>query len=118
MAKKVFNLTEDHLKLISALEIQIPTTDEVSENDDTMNIFGGGYSLIEEIALLIYGKDVEMNFNPFDEKAFNLTESQIEYASRLLSELPTALKIVLSNKSFETGTYTCKSYLNEWTKVK
>lgn len=118
MARKKFVLIEDHLKLISGLSIPITEDEHKEMESENGNIFNGGYKLIEEIALIIFGAEVEHNYDPFSENAFNLTEEQRVYCEKLLNELSTALKIVLQNRSFELGEYTSKSYLDEWVKVK
>jgi hypothetical protein len=118
MAKKIFNLTQDHINVITNLKIPFTKEDIDEHENQSINIFGGGYQLIEEIALIIYGRELEMNFSAFDTiNHFNLTEEQTKYSEQILNELSTALRIVLQNKTFEIGKYTSKSYLDEWTKI-
>lgn len=118
MAKKTFKLTEDHINVVSGLDLVL-TKEAIEEREkENINIFGGGYDLLEEIALIIYGQNLEMNTDIFATKSFNLTQEQKDYSEKISNELPLALKIILQNKSFETGEYVSKSYDNKWIKKK
>jgi len=113
-----FTLTDDHIKLIRNLRWDI--TDNkfiVSSEDyqDNVPIFGTD-TVYEAIDLILNGKPEDFDpLTSLSEKTFS--DEQIAEWDKLISELPTALDIILYNGNFETGTYKSKYHIRDWTKI-
>ena len=112
-----FDLTEDHLKLLKNLDIQKKEIDSnisvpiISEK----NLFGDT-NIYNDIFLILYvvpNVDIA-DYNMFGEDDIYWNEEQFVYMKKLLSELDTALEIVLYTQSFKPGTYKTKSYIKDW----
>ena len=73
----------------------------------------------ESIDLILNGKPE--NFDPLNTSELReFTSEQIKEWDKLISELPTALDIILNmyNDKFELGIYKTKYHLRDWKKIK
>lgn len=109
-----FELKESHLKLLKHLE-----WGELS-SDNHINTIGentpfGGIDYYEDMGVILYGQPEE--FDPFDGNPFEWSEEQIVEMDELISELPTAIEIILYTQSFDTGKYRTKYHDRDWKKL-
>tara|TARA_Y100001937_G_C7132124_1_gene338118 strand:+ start:673 stop:1038 length:366 start_codon:yes stop_codon:yes gene_type:complete len=120
MALIKLTLKEEHIKLLKHLSWSELTEDKVITTKDDGSPFGG-FDHYEDIGIILHGKPE--NFDPSDPKSmedinpFVWTTEQKEEMDQLLSELPLALEIVLSTKSFEPGDYKARFHIREWKKI-
>jgi DNA polymerase III delta subunit len=118
MSVLTFTLTDDHIKLIRNLRWDITKDKYIISSEDYLDnvpIFGTD-TVYEAVDLILNGKPEE--FDPlisFNDKTFS--DEQIAEWDKLISELPTALDIILYNGNFETGTYKSKYHIRDWTKI-
>lgn len=105
-----FELKEDHLKLLKHVQWNREFNGEVIVTSGE-NPFGG-FDHYEDMGVILYGKPEE--FDPFDGNPFLWTDEQKEEMDKLLSELPTAIDIILNTGSFELGSYKTKFHNREW----
>lgn len=119
MSVITFELKQEHLTLLEHLSFSVNKNNIIQgvkdEIDNVAPPFGAN-SIYEAIDLALNGKPE--NFDP-------LTETEIEYSDEqkaewdaLYHELPTALEIVLSLKTFTLGKYKTLSYNKNWIKLK
>lgn len=115
-----FKLTEDHIKLVRQLKINIRNNDEnidyiIIDNKEPF----GSKDIFDDIFLILYGKpsNGELNINPWDKGQKPWTDEQLNYMKKLLIELPYALDIILYTGKFEVGFYKTKSYHRDWKKI-
>jgi hypothetical protein len=119
MALLKFELKQEHLLLLKNLKWSIDDDfiiKTIGEDSDThgQSPFGGE-DVFEDMALILYGRPDD--FDPLDEECVSYTEyndEQKEEMLKLLSELPTALSVVLNRQSFELGNYKSKWYDINW----
>lgn len=119
MSVIVFELKEEHVKLLKHLRFSINKVNVISGVADDGDEFAppfGENNIYDAMDLILNGKPKE--FNPFE------TEELTEYADdqkaewdKLYSELPMALEVVLSTLSFELGTYKTKFHDRNWKKI-
>lgn len=99
-------LKEDHIKLLKNLRWTFSENKflvSVDDLDDSPSLFFTD-NVYEGIDLILNGKPADFDpFNTVYTKDYTL-EQKTEW-DKLLSELPTALEIILYNGHFETGTY-------------
>lgn len=105
-----FELKEDHLKLLKHVEWDRDFNGEVIVTSGE-NPFGG-FDHYEDMGVILYGKPDD--FDPFDGNPFLWTDEQKEEMDKLLSELPTAIDVILNTYSFELGTYKTKFHNRQW----
>lgn len=105
-----FELKEDHLKLLKHVQWDRDFNGEVIVTSGE-NPFGG-FDHYEDMGVILYGKPEE--FDPFDGNPFLWTNEQKEEMDKLLSELPTAIDVILNTQSFELGTYKTKFHNRQW----
>lgn len=105
-----FELKEDHLKLLKHVEWDRDFNGEVIVTSGE-NPFGG-FDHYEDMGVILYGKPDD--FDPFDGNPFLWTDEQKEEMDKLLSELPTAIDVILNTHSFELGTYKTKFHNRQW----
>ena len=122
-----FELKDDHLKLLRALQWSQTDTDHLLsissvDNDDAEDIVltpFGGDDLMEDMGHIIYGmseEDIDFMDEDSEFGKTNWGEEKEAYMRELFDGLSTALSIVLSNQSFETGHFKRKFHDVVWTK--
>jgi hypothetical protein len=115
-----FKLTEDHLKLVRQLQVDVERVDDELEGPQISGKRPFGNSdIFEDMFLILYGKpeNEDLDVNPWDEQEDPWDIDQLENMKKLLGELPYALDIVLYTGKFETGEYKTKTYLRDWKKI-
>jgi hypothetical protein len=116
MSVIIFDLREDHVKLVKHLRWSVNKDNILSgvadDGDDIAPPFGEN-NIYDAIDLIINGRPE--NFNPLEEEEIKeyTPEQKAEYDA-LYRELPTALEIILSTGSFQLGTYRTKFHLRDW----
>lgn len=115
-----FEMTEDHLKLVKQLQVDIlPIDKDVNVPYISGKRLFGNDNIFEDMFLILYGKpeNENLDINPWDEQEDPWTEEQLEYMKKLLNELSYALDIILYTGNFEVGTYKTKTYVRDWKKI-
>jgi len=111
MSINKFTLTEDHIKLLKQLNItehnNIPIIDA--------NRLFGNQDMYEDVDLILNGKTKEVGPDDTWEEDGYSEEQRTEW-DKLISELPTALDIILNLSTFEPGDYVTRSYERNWIK--
>ena len=117
MSVIVFELKDEHIKLLKQLSWTSNNKIIVSVDDLEEQLLFGENNVYEAVDMILNGKPE--NFDPFNTEDFpEYSPEQIAEWDKLLSELPTALNIILYNCSFETGTYKTKFNQRLWKKLK
>lgn len=115
-----FELKKEHVLLLKNLRWSINSQGIISgvadEGDEIAPPFGE-YNIYDAISLILNGKPENVDLLTHDE-FFIYTDEQKSEWDKLYSELPTALEIILSNNSFEIGTYRAKYHDRNWIKIK
>jgi hypothetical protein len=111
-----FELKQEHLTLLENLSFSVNKNNIIQGVKDEIDNIAppfGANSIYEAIDLIFNGKPE--GIDPFT------TETEIEYTEEqkaewdsLYRELPTAMEIILSTKSFTLGKYKCISYKKDW----
>jgi hypothetical protein len=111
MSVEKFTLTEDHIKLIRQFNI---TDYKGKPSIDEKRLFGNE-DVYSDIDLILNGKTRDINHDTGlvddDDK---YSQEQIDAWDKLLSELTTALDIVLFMGSFEPGNFAKRTYERNW----
>jgi len=96
-----FELKKEHIALLKSLRFSATETQFITnETEEGISPFGGD-DVYEDMTHIIYGKPED--FDPFN--GIHIEDSTVEEFKVLLSELPTALEIVLSLQTFDIGHY-------------
>lgn len=112
-----FELKNEHVLLLKNLRWGLTdnkfviSTQDVAEDPAPF----GADNIYEGVDLVLNGKPE--NFDPLNTDKISYTSEQIEEWDRLISELPTALDIILYNGNFELGTYKTKYHFRDWKKI-
>ena len=122
MAVIKLQLKKEHINLLKHLSWNELSKDKQisTSNLETDSPFGG-FDYYEDMGIILYGKPDE--FIPSDLKVienvnpFTWSDEQKKEMDELLSELPLALEVVLSTKSFEPGNYKARFHIREWKKI-
>ena len=116
MSVIVFELKDEHIKLLKQLSWTSSNKIIVSVDDVSEQLLFGENNVYEAIDMILNGKPAD--FDPLNTEEFpEYSPEQIAAWDTLLSELPTALNIILYNCSFETGTYKTKFNQRVWKKL-
>lgn len=119
MSVIIFELKDDHIKLLRELSWSLDdknTIVNLNNNGDELAPPFGFDTIYEAIDLILNGKTKDID--PFnDDTVVEYTEEQKLLWDKLYSELPTALEIILFNKSFETGKFKRRYHIKEWFKI-
>ena len=114
-----FELKKEHIILLKNLRWGlmenkfIVSTEDITEDPAPF----GADTIYEGIDLVLNGKPESFDpMNSTEPKTY--TTEQIAEWDKLISELPTALDIILYNGTFELGTYRTKYHIRDWKKVK
>lgn len=120
MSVIIFELTENHIKLLKQLRWSINNENIISgvsdDGDDVAPPFGEN-NIYDAMDLIINGKPDD--FNPFEVeeiKEYTL-EEKVKWDD-LYKSLPMALDIILFNGNFELGTYRTQYHNRVWKKSK
>jgi hypothetical protein len=120
MAVIKLQLKKEHISLLKHLSWNELSKGKQISTSETDSPFGG-FDYYEDMGIILYGKLDD--FNPSDPSTietadpFLWSEEQKEEMDQLLSELPLALEVVLSTKSFEPGNYKARFHIREWKKI-
>ena len=111
-----FELKREHLLLLEHLSFSVSKNNIIQGVKDEIDNIAppfGSDSIYEAIDLIINGKPKDID--PI------ISETEIEYSEEqkaewdaLYRELPTAMEIILSTKSFTLGNYKTLSYDKNW----
>lgn len=116
MSVLLFELKEDHVKLIRQLKWHTNVDGIIQtclrDDETTSKSPFGGDSLVEDLGTIIYGQTED--FDPFESEGLNYTEEQREELIHLYEELPTALEIVMQSGDFKLGNYKSKFHDRNW----
>jgi hypothetical protein len=113
-----FELKNDHIKLLKQLKWSNALDKQMIVSVDDINepLLFGENSVYEAIDLILNGKPID--FDPFNTSDIpQYSKEQTEAWDILLSELPTALDIILYNGNFELGLYKTKYGDRTWKKI-
>lgn len=129
MAVKKFTINENHIKLIKNLKFSLTDDkkhlislqkheNDVAEEHGKITSSFGGEDLYSDIQLIIAGKPSNETFDLIKaEELYSFTPEQKVEMDKLMEELPTALEIVLSTQSFQTGEFKMKLHIGKWIKI-
>jgi len=112
-----FELKEEHVKLLKHLRWSLMENNFLVSAEDIREDIApfGGDNVYESIDLILKGKPED--FNPIETEEISYTSEQKEQWDKLISELPTALEIILYLKTFELGWYKAKYHDRLWKKI-
>lgn len=109
-----FRVTEEHIKLIR--NINIKKESKYPEID--VEFLFGGDNLYDDINLILNGKTGDIKPDDgFSDVVLGYEPEQIELFDKLISELSTALNIVLYCGSFEPGEYIKRHGDINWVRI-
>lgn len=109
-------LKEEHLKLLKFLRWSVKDNVIQGISNDEDSVPFGENSIYEAIDLILNGKG---DLNPFTtEDLPEYSDDQKAEWDELYADLPLALEIILSNATFELGTYKTKWHFRDWKKIK
>ena len=118
MSVLLFELKEEHLKLLKFLRWSINDKNFIvsTEDDNEDPAPFGANNLYEGIDLILNGKPA--NFDPLNTEDIETysNEQKAEW-DKLYSELPTSLAIILQTQKFEIGLYKAKFHDQIWKKI-
>lgn len=112
-----FELTEQHISLIKNIDFELLFN--LVDNDYHSyegNLFGQSDDKFDDIGLIIYGKP-EKEFDPTSSDINVYSEEQKDEMSKLISELPTAFKIMVQTGTFIDGKYKTRHHDINWKKL-
>lgn len=114
-----FELKKEHIVLLKNLRWSITDNNFLisAENINEDIAPFGSDNIYEAIGVILKGKPD--NYDPLNDlNLLEYTEEEKKEWDKLLSELPTALDIVLYNGHFELGIYKTKYHIRDWKKIK
>lgn len=122
MARIYVNLTEDHLKLIRNLNVQVLTDETVGIAKD--NLYGGTYKY-EQMALIlgltdkaVPGTEEDMENGTLYEKEAQLYMVELDkYINENLLNIEEILHQFCLKGGLTVGKYVCKDYQHIWHRV-
>lgn len=106
--KKIFELKEEHLKLLRKMIIGWDDCEFGAPIIDPKRPYGNSY-VYEDIANILGIK----GFKDYDDE-ISFSEEQKNLMDKLHRETETVLQIVLISGKFEAGTYEADEYHNNW----
>jgi hypothetical protein len=112
-----FELTEQHIGLVKNLDYELLFN--LARNDNHYhegNLFGYSDDEFDDVGLIVYGMP-EGDFDPTGSDVLTYTDEQKNEMGKLISELPTAMKIMIQTGTFEAGKYKTKHHDINWKKV-
>ena len=119
MSVIVFELTENHVKLLKNLRWSMNEKNIISgvgyDGDEDIPPFGEN-NIYDAIDLILNGLPAEFDPLNTDELRVYSEEEKNKWDS-LYAQLPTALNIILQRQSFETGIFRTKYHDINWIKI-
>ena len=128
MIKKL-TLTEDHIKLISAIKVEQftfgpdSTHGELGWGFNQYNLFGGTY-VLEDVSILLGLYDKHIQGTEEDPLGMDFPDDVKAYMWDLYSYIWENMTYIMSLVLYQTsrggitpGTYKCKDTVREWTKI-
>lgn len=112
-----FELKQEHVDLLKNLKWGllenkfIVSAEDITEDPAPF----GMDDIYEGIDLILNGKPE--NFDPLNTTEIEYSDEQKNTWDKLISELPTALDIILYNGHFELGVYKTKFHNRQWKKI-
>ena len=111
-----FELKNEHIKLLKQLKWSSNNKVIVSVEDISDPLLFNESNVYEAVDLILNG--IPANIDPLNTSEFPVyTPEQITEWDKLLSELPTALDIILYNEHFNVGKYKTRYHLREWKQI-
>jgi len=118
MAAIKFELKQEHLDLLKHLDWSSEDNTYILRSSSTrepQKLYNED-DVLDGVSLILEGKYTMGD--PLEQDEANTYPQEVkDRYYKLLSELPTALNIILNIGSFELGMYKTRSYLNEWKKI-
>lgn len=116
MSNIIFQLKEEHIKLLKYLRWSLLDNKFLVSTENYLDDPApyGFDTVYEGMDLILNGKPE--NFNPLNELT-SFSDEQIKEWDKLLSELPTAIDIILYTGTFETGSYKTRYHDRDWKKI-
>lgn len=106
-----FTLTEEHLKLLKAMNVGWQDCEFGAPEIDPKRPYGNS-AVVEDIAEILGIAPIE---NDDDEKVF--PKGTRDRCTKLHRETEKALQVVLATGLFKPGQYECERYTNNWKAV-
>lgn len=112
-----FELKKEHVMLLKNLKWGllenkfIVSTEDITEDPAPFGVD----NVYEGIDLILNGKPED--FDPLNSVEKEYSDEQKDAWDKLISELPTALDIILYNGHFDLGTYKTKFHDRQWKKI-
>ena len=116
---KTFTITDEHLKLISKLQLNWDYNKIGAPVFDAEKPYGNKDVYRKMIEILDWKVEVVLNNETFDYFSDNdkLPKALEDKLYNLHRELETAIEICIRRLSFETGTYRTEEYSSDWEKI-
>lgn len=105
MTKETFHLKQDHLRLLENINICWNSEEYGAPKVDNDQPLGDSISESLDSELLNY-----LNIDDSHKK-------DVDYAKQIYNELDTAMQIVLSDKTFDTGVFEKDEYSRNWSRI-
>lgn len=117
MSLILFTLKQEHLSLLKNMKWSSYNNFVVSaENFEEDPSPFGGDDIYDDMDLILNGIPEDFDpLNTFEKRVYSPEQKAI--FDKLLSELPTAIEIVLSRNSFEIGDYRARFHDRVWKKT-
>lgn len=110
-----FELKEEHIVLLRSFKWCEMDETMVIKTDSEDNPLSG-YDYHDVIGAMLFG--LPENYDPITDENIPFTKEQIDEIDKLISELPTALDVILNGSTFEPGLYKTKFVHRDWKKIK
>lgn len=121
MDKKIknFTITDEHLKLVSNLQLTWDYNKVEAPAFDAEKPYGSNDLYRRMIKILNWKVEVMLNNEAFDYFSNNdeLPKALKDKLYNLHRELETVIEICIRRLSFETGTYQTEEYSSDWKKI-
>ena len=121
MDKKIetFTITEEHLKLLSRLELKWNYDNLEAPGFDSKKPYGSNNLYRKMTKILDWKVEAIVNNESFDYFSDDdeLPKALKDKLYNLHRELETAIEICIRRLSFETGTYRTEEYSSDWEKI-
>jgi hypothetical protein len=118
MSVEIFELKNEHLLLLKHLRWSVDKNKFLvsAEDIDVDTLPFSSDNFYNAVNLILSGKPEK--FDPLNTDEFEIyTQEQKEEMDKLYNDLPLALEIILSMRTFEVGTYKCRWHLRDWKKI-
>jgi hypothetical protein len=112
LRKKVFKVTEEHIKLLRQAYVDWDDCEFGAPAIDCKRPYGNS-DVVGDVAEIL-GRDDDLYL---DEGDWERDEELVSYLSQIHRETLEALQIFLATGKMEVGTYELNGYGNDWVKV-